>query len=313
MCQCKPKRRPHERPPKSYQDPSAWEDDERLKRNYNLPLEDLKKKMEEKGDCGVSLDDTVYVYVVQTTSVDVNCTIYQHGCGPNFEGGIITLTNCKHRMRCSSELKKAFKNGKLWIAGVTSKDKRNNPFQKNFLFYLMKVDESISANSFYDLWNRFNYNSQVQNIRNIKNACNNPLGDLYQPKNNCNFNVGSNRWNPNCYHPTCRDHVHYPSYITQCNHRYRTNPNCWATCGRNKKKEGCWAEDIAKYCNKNQNNRPLLLAGENPFIGKKKNSLCFNSFLWTKALIEFVCPIWQGHRVMSLSDFLYVLRSFTCP
>ncbi len=260
-------------PKGEHQDWSVWQNDERLRPNINLPLEDLKRRLTK---CGVSLDDTVYFYVVSTTSVDVNCTIYQHGCGPNFVGGIITLTNCMHYMRRSSNLKKAFRNGKLWVAGVTSKAKDRNKFQKRFLFFLMKVDNTIIANSFYDLWNQFN---QVQNIRNIKDACNNPLGDLYRPKSNCNFNVGNNKWNPNCYHPPRRNHVHYPDYMSQCNHRYRTNPNCWNSCGRNKKKEGCWAEDIAYYYRGNQNNRPLLLVGENPFMGKKKNSSCFLSFL----------------------------------
>ena len=301
MCGCGHK------PPKKkkHQDWSVWQNDERLRPNINLPLEDLKRRLTEKGPCGVSLDDTVYFYVVSTTSVNANCTIYQHGCGPNFMGGIITLTNCKHDMRCSGNLKKAFRNGKLWVAGVTSKDKKKNSFQKRFLFFLMKVDSTIIANSFYDLWNQFN---QVQNIRNIKDACNNPLGDLYRPKSNCN-----NKWDPNCYHPPRQDHVHYPDYMSQCNHRYRTNPNCWVTCGRNKKKEGCWAEDIAKYCNKNKNNRPLLLVGENPFMGKKKNSSCFLSFLWTKALIELDYSINLGHRHMSLNAFLRHLRSFECP
>jgi hypothetical protein len=312
MCKCRPKKSSCKSQSKDFQDPTAWENDERLKRNYNLPLEDLLNRLKEKKEeenCSVSLDDTVYVYVVQTTNVDSSYNIYQHGCGPNFEGGIITLTNCKHPMRCSGELKK-YINRRLWIAGVTSKDRKNNYFKKNFLFFLMNVDETVSAISFYDLWNTFGRNNQAQAIRNTKNARYNPLGDIYEPMSNCNFNVGNNRWDPNCYHPPRHDHSHYPSYITQCNHRYRQNPNCWINCNRNKDKEGCWAEDIAYHRRRNQNNRPLLLVGENPFIGRKENSICFNSYLWTKAMIEFVCPIRRGHRVMSLKDFLYVLRKY---
>ncbi len=244
-----------------YQDYSAWLEDP-LRRNLNLDLEELKGKLTEKGVCGVSLDDIVYVYVVTTTRVAPvrnSYEIRQEGCGPNFEGGIITLTTCKHYMRSSYELKGILDNGKLWIAGVTSKSNKKNPLREYVLFYLMKVDSTIIANSFYDLWNQFN---QVQNIRNIKDACNNPLGDLYRPKSNCNFNVGNNKWDLNCYYPPCRNHVH----VVYCHN--------------------CWIKDISYCCSNNR--RPLLLVGENPFMGKKKDSNNFNSYLWTEAKIKFV-------------------------
>ena len=295
------------------QDPRDWENNDLLSQNYNLSLEELKGRLLKKGACGdVSLDDIVYVYVVASTRVNYcwcssSHVITQWGCAPNFEGGIITLTNCMHYMRCLNKLKKYFNQGKLWIAGVTTKNEDRNPLKKYFLFYLMKVDNSLGIiDSFCDIWNVF---GQVPNIRSIKNACQNPLGDFYQPKPNCNFNVGNSRWDPNCYYPPRRDHPHYPSYITQCNHRYKKNPNCWTNCNRNKNKEGCWAEDIAYYCN-NQNNRPLLLVGENPFMGKKKGKKCFNSYLWSVPKIEFTCNIQRGHRTMSLRDFLSRLRPY---
>ncbi len=284
-----------------YQNPSDWLK-EPLKQNYNLSLEELKDRLAEKerGKCGVSLDDTVYVYVVTSTRVVCRgncCEIRQEGCGPNFEGGIITLTNCKHYMRASGNLRGILKNNdKLWIAGVTTRDEKKNPLRKNFLFYLMKVDKSLSAQSFYNLWNRFN---QVPNIRNVKNARNNPLGDIYQPLPNVNFNVGNRMWNPNYYYPPAQNHVHYH----HCNNNaYQQNPNCWMNC--HYAGCGCWVKDIGYIYN---GNRPLLLVGENPFIGKKEGSKCFNSYLWTEPKIEFVCSIGRGFQMMSLRDFLRCL------
>ena len=297
---------------KQYQDFRDWEKDEKLKRNFNLSKEELEERFKGKAmkDCSVSLDDIVYVYVVSTTKVEFNQStssyeIHQYGCGPNVEGRIITLTNCKHNMRTWETLKDLYNQSKLWIAGVTSKEKDKNTFQKYFLFYLMKVDETIlgkTNHSFYDIWRVF---GQVQNIRCKKNACQNPLGDLYQPRPNCN---DSTKYDPNYYYPPCQDHVHYPNYMTQCSHRYRTNPNCWITCNRNKEKEGCWAEDIAYYCN-SQSNHPLLLVGESPFIGKKKGKDCFNSYLWSKPMIEFHYTQFRTKR-MSLRDFLSCLKAY---
>ncbi len=265
------------------QDPRDWEENSLLKQNYNLNLEELKERLLEKGVCGdVSLDDTVYVYIVRTTRVNYcwcsnSHVITQWGCAPNFEGGIITLTNCKHDMRCSSNLKSCFNSGKLWIAGITTKDENRNPLQKNFLFYLMKVDNYYKIiDSFYDIWDIF---GQVSKIRDKKDACNNPLGDLYRPKSDCNFDVGNDKWNPNCYNSPSRNHVH----------------------------SSTWKNDITYACK--NGNRPLLLIGENPFIGKRKGRKCFNSYLWTVPKIEFTLDdIRQGYRKMSLKDFILYLK-----
>jgi len=107
-----------------YQD---WSKAYDLKRN--LSLDDLIKEMEkykEQKSTNNCCDEIVYVYIVATATV-INNQIFQTGTAPNFEGGLITLTNCKHWMRCSKELKDYLKANKLWIAGVTTTNREYNP------------------------------------------------------------------------------------------------------------------------------------------------------------------------------------------
>ncbi len=224
----------------------------------NLTLDELKRELKE------FFNNTVYVYVVSTTYIkkrNNRWIIIQKGTGPNFEGCLLTLTNCKHSMRCNvrDDLEKG---KKVWIAGFTSKNKKKNPFGKYFLFYLMKIGHYEV--SFRDLW--YYLARYYPGALNVKNACKNPLGDIYKPKSDCN-----NPYNPNCYLPPIRDqniiHVHH-----RCT-TYQGNSSCQNSC--NKKILGCWRKDISYICKNNNSQYPALLIGDKNF-----------SYLWSKPLIQ---------------------------
>lgn len=117
-----------------------------------------------KSTLNKNLDDKVYYYVIK--SVKKESEVYkQSGCGPNFEGGLITLTTCKHFMRTFSGIKEG-----CWIAGFTSV----NPNDDNYLFYLARIEKTYPTH--YELWNCLDKNEQK-----IKSASNNILGDIFEP------------------------------------------------------------------------------------------------------------------------------------
>ncbi len=220
----------------------------------DLSLEELQYDIERRG---IKCDrEVVYVYVVATTEIQNN-QILQTGTGPNIQGSLVTLTNCKPGMRCdirrdiinginlNGKIWEIYEDG-IWIAGLTTKDKKKNPHNKNFLFYLVKVGEYF--NSFMDLWNYLqgNYPNALSIKRtNVNNLDSNPLGDVYEPKSGC-----SNPFNPDCYYPP---HVNNPHH---CCKKYQSQPRCHVNCNV---KNGCWRKDItySKSCR-----HPYLLTGD---------------------------------------------------
>jgi len=160
-----------------------------------------------------------------------------------------------------------------------------------FLFYLMKVDKGFE--SFLDLWNNL-----PQKAKNHKNARNNKLGDLYEPKPNCNNNT---KYDPNYYYPPHQNHVHNKCKI------YQNQPNCWSFCTKD---IGCWVKDIT-YCrisnrkayvhsNNSKCVRPLILVGLKDL-----------SYLWSKPMVYFDCCISRKERDIPLYDFIKCLKSFS--
>jgi hypothetical protein len=106
-----------------------------LGRNMNRPLSRLY-------DCATG-QALVYHYVVASIHRH-NGEFVQTGCGPNFQGGLITLCTCKHRMRTYMDPDDW--NG-IWIAGFTSLPTGNGA---NFLIYLMRVAYAFASQR--DLW-----------------------------------------------------------------------------------------------------------------------------------------------------------------
>lgn len=119
-------------------------------------------------------DAVIYSYVM--TSVTKENGLLKHdGCGPNIEGGLITLCTCKHHMRSAGHwLEDSKKASNKWVAGFT-----DNKAGGNVLFYLMQISEAYESHA--DLWRAFLQQGRKK-ILDVKNATNNPFGDVYQPK-----------------------------------------------------------------------------------------------------------------------------------
>ncbi len=86
---------------------------------------------------------SLYVYVLTTVKV-IDGHLVQTGSAPNFQGGVITLCTCKHYMR-TWRAPEEWKG--IWIAGFTGNVLKDG---KNYLFYLMKVQEAFMSHR--DLW-----------------------------------------------------------------------------------------------------------------------------------------------------------------
>jgi hypothetical protein len=135
--------------------------------------------------------DTVYFYVIQSI-VNRGGHFIQTGCGPNFEGGLITLCTCKHRMRTFMDREDW--TGK-WIAGFTNMATGHGA---NFLVYLMRVSHAFESHS--DLWLSSNIPTTAKQA---KAAHANRFGDIYKPRSTL-----TDPYDPRDYTPPHNDHVH---------------------------------------------------------------------------------------------------------
>ena len=107
-----------------------------LAKNINPTLKNLHQQI-----CTGS--DHIYCYIVKSVK-NKNSSLQQQGCGPNWQGGLITLCTCKHYMRTFLDLN-SWKG--TWIAGFTTADAGNG---SNTIVYLMRVEEAF--NSHHDMW-----------------------------------------------------------------------------------------------------------------------------------------------------------------
>jgi len=114
-----------------------WPDSGQLAKNLDLRIEDLQKVL--NGEEG-----TVYVYVVATIK-NKKGQFTQTGSAPNFQGDMITLCTCKHRLRSFRDIT-AWEG--VWIAGFTGMN--DGIGGRNALVYLTKV--SMAFQSHRDFW-----------------------------------------------------------------------------------------------------------------------------------------------------------------
>lgn len=155
----------------------------KLKDNMNPTLNKLLAKLRNE-------QGTVYAYVL-TTIKSENGQFFQWGCAPNFQGGLITLCTCKHFMRTWRD---TFDWKGVWIAGLTSINLMGD--NRNYLFYLIKVAESFP--SLKAIWEHLS-----EAVRSTKNARINPLGDIYEPKQDTR-----DEFDYSYYYPPVKSHVH---------------------------------------------------------------------------------------------------------
>jgi len=89
--------------------------------------------------------------------------------GPNWEGGVITLATCKHHLRTTRTPEEWIG---VWFAGFTPKING-----ENYLLYLAEVTQAFDSN--YALGQLLK--DKYPRAYAVKNAANNPLGDVYPP------------------------------------------------------------------------------------------------------------------------------------
>ena len=164
-----------------------------LAKNSNLCLRRLARAVTKE-------DATVYCYMIKSVKND-NGSFRQQGCGPNWQGGLITLCTCKHYMR-------TFLNPKdwkgKWIAGFTTindgSSRKDGSNRRNALVYLMKVKDAFESH--HDLWYALSAKARTAKATHKKG---NIHGDLFRPKGKLK---NSDKHAPSKYYSPCGSHDH---------------------------------------------------------------------------------------------------------
>ena len=154
-----------------------------LGQNMNMPRSRLD-------DCATGYA-SVYCYVIKTIR-KYDGEFVQTGCGPNFQGGLITLCTCKHRMRTSMDVEEW---RGTWIAGFTGSSAGE---RMNFLFYLMRVEHAFASH--HDLWFTPAVSSETKQA---KAAHLDRFGDIFRPRDGT-----VDPRDPGSYFPPRADHCH---------------------------------------------------------------------------------------------------------
>jgi len=158
----------------------------------NRTLSDLKNEIK---------NESVFVeaYKVSTVKGSQDTTSFiQTGCGPNFEGGLLSQCMCRHDIRQRHTCEEWENN---WIAGITGKLSMCGKSEDTYLFYLMKVDKAFC--SFKHLWDY--YTVVNPSLIEAKQTTTNVLGDLYIPINDDIDDV----WNVSNYMGSIKGHPHF--------------------------------------------------------------------------------------------------------
>ena len=131
-----------------------------LKENLDVPLESVRQRLSPEQY------SKVYAYVM--TSIDNNGDAFQQaGCGPNFQGDVLTVCSCKAEMRTFKDVNRG-----AWVSGFTGV---HGTKKGCGLFYLTKIMDTAASQ--YDLWK----NKLSPRSRNRKAAHLDPYGDTFEP------------------------------------------------------------------------------------------------------------------------------------
>jgi len=169
-----------------------WPTNGSLKKNMNKTLSKLKNAIK---------NESAFVEAYKVSSVKVSQnkkSFIQTGCGPNFEGDLLSQCTCRHDIRQKHTCNE-WKNN--WIAGITGKLSICGKSEDTYLFYLMKVDRAFC--SFKQLWNY--YNEDNPSLIDAKQTTTNVLGDLYIPRND----DIDDEWKVENYINSTRKHLHF--------------------------------------------------------------------------------------------------------
>ena len=139
--------------------------------------------------------ELVYSYVVDTVKYHKR-RLYQGGSGPNYQGDLITLCSCKHRMRTARDVDSW---DGVWIAGYTSR----SHYGEHDLFYLMRISQTFESHR--ELW----FSDSIPEETKIAKAAHlEKFGDVYQPKTE-----SGDPYSFRHYLPPCKIHVHCSPHL----------------------------------------------------------------------------------------------------
>ena len=157
-----------------------------LVRNLNSQIDTLRQEL-------ASEQETVYCYIM-TSIKNRHGHFVQTGCGPNFQGDLITLCTCRPDIRAYMDVDSWI--GK-WIAGFKCLEADENG---NALVYLMKVAQAFESQ--YDFW----FAATIpQATKQAKVTHLHECGDVYEPRSE-----DGDPFDPQHYIPPRADHVHTP-------------------------------------------------------------------------------------------------------
>ncbi len=195
-----------------------------LSQNTNLTLKKLHQH--------INIDSAyIYCYIVKSVK-NRNASLQQQGCGPNWQGGLITLCTCKHFMRAFKDLDSW---QGTWIAGFTTASEGNG---SNALVYLMRVKDAFDSH--HDLWYEL-----PNKIRRAKEAHlkGNIFGDIYKPKNKL---IGNKKYSAKSYYEPCKSHAHGDNNGWYKDLNYFHNKRHAALLIGEEKKSFLWSKPIIK-------------------------------------------------------------------
>ena len=158
--------------------------------NFNSPLSRLRALAKAEARHPVT-QSTVYCYIVATTDLDAESRMRQCGSGPNFQGGLISLSTCKHKMRAAREVDEW---PGAWIVGLSSKGLHEG---RQWLFFLTQIERAYGSHA--ELWDALS-----PDVREAKSAQKHVHGDVYRPLRAAKAAPHM----PESYHPPREGHRH---------------------------------------------------------------------------------------------------------
>lgn len=117
----------------------------------------------------------------------------QHGSGPNFQGGCLTLCTCAHQIR--AEKKNPGEWNGSWLAGFTSP----RLCGRTWLFYLAQVERAYPTAASH-------WAALPAHLRRAKSTRHNRLGDAFQPNPAASC---ADLFDADHYHPPMIGHSHH--------------------------------------------------------------------------------------------------------
>lgn len=134
---------------------------------------------------------TIYVYPHHEIKLSDEGEFQQTRSGPNWEGGKVTMTTCKHLLRTYKSIQGG---GNVAICGVTNK--LNG---ENFIMYVGVVSDTFDSNYELSRYLEHHY-PEVFRIKSVKY---NRLGDIFAPMYGLD---GNDRYDSLNFEEPCYDH-----------------------------------------------------------------------------------------------------------